>query len=335
MGYDDLFVSEAPKRLSNKEALVLFNRMKQGDMKAREEIINHNIKLVIYCVRSKFRSVDYDNKELVSIGCIGLIKAVDTYDISKGNEFSSYAVKCIANEINTFFKSLKRNIRVLSFEDSVCSGEDGDDLKLKDAIPSEVDMERDYTEKESSMIKLNLLKQSMKCLDERSKKIVMLYFGFFDDKTYAMQKIADMMNMSKPQISRIINGSLKKIREYMQLLELGVDIEKTNNKNKVKTIYEYLSDYTKEEIDEVIGKLLDKDRELLRLKYGDDLDNPVLIVSDKQQAKLDYNFYNLIRKIKRLLVKARNSREIIEDSQDMGKAVDIVSSNTLKRSRNK
>ena len=157
------------------------------------------------------------------------------------------------------------------------------------------------------MIKLNLLKQSMKCLDERSKKIVMLYFGFFDDKTYAMQKIADMMNMSKPQISRIINGSLKKIREYMQLLELGVDIEETNNKNKVKTIYEYLSDYTKEEIDEVIGKLLDKDRELLRLKYGDDLDNPVLIVSDKQQAKLDYNFYNLIRKIKRLLVKARNS----------------------------
>ena len=173
MKYDDLFVCKFPKALSKEEIFTLYDRMKQGDMEAREKLINHNIGLVVYFVRTDFKDTNYDKKELVSVGCLGLIKAVDTYDISKGNEFSTYAGRCIINEINYFLRGLKKNSKVLSFEDVAYLSSDGNDLKLEDVIPSKIDIERDYMESEYSKLELDLLKQSMECLDERNKKIVM------------------------------------------------------------------------------------------------------------------------------------------------------------------
>ena len=82
MEYDDLFVCEFPKALSKEEMLTLYDRMKQGDMEAREKLINHNIGLVVYCVRTDFKNTNYNKKELVSIGCIGLMKAINNFFIS-------------------------------------------------------------------------------------------------------------------------------------------------------------------------------------------------------------------------------------------------------------
>ena len=216
MKYDDLFVCKFPKSLSKEEIFTLYDRMKQGDMEAREKLINHNIGLVVYCVRTDFKDTNYDKKELVSVGCFGLIKAVDTYDISKGREFSTYAGRCIINEINYFLRSLKKNSKVSNFDDVISVDKDGNDLKLEDVVPSKVDIERDYVENEYNNYELQLLQQSMECLNERDRKIVMLYFGFYNNKRYGQREIADMFGISRSQTSRIINCSLKKIRAKME-----------------------------------------------------------------------------------------------------------------------
>ena len=222
MRYDSLFIrEEIPKRLSKEEMMVLFNRMKQGDMEAREEFINNNIGLVINIVINNFMNVDYDKKELVATGCEALVKAADTYDISKGNEFSTYARSCIYNEIMTFLRKLKNDSSVLSFDDVAYLSDDGNDLKLEDVVPSKVDIERDYVEKEHSKLELNLLRQSMECLSERNREILMLYFGFYNNKRYTCEEIGRMMNMGKAGVSIAIKRSLRKLNDRIKWLGIN------------------------------------------------------------------------------------------------------------------
>ena len=222
MRYDSLFIrGEFPKRLSKEEMIVLFDRMKQGDMEAREEFINNNIGLVINIVINNFMNVDYDKKELVATGCEALVKAADTYDISKGNEFSTYARSCIYNEIMTFLRKLKNDSSVLSFDDVAYLSDDGNDLKLEDVVPSKVDIERDYVEKEHSKLELKLLKQSMECLSERNREILMLYFGFYNNKRYTCEEIGRMMNMGRAGVSIAIKRSLRKLNDRIKWLGIN------------------------------------------------------------------------------------------------------------------
>ena len=339
MKYGDLFVCKFPKALSKEEIFTLYDRMKQGDMEAREKLINHNIGLVVYCVRTDFKDTNYDKKELVSVGCFGLIKAVDTYDISKGREFSTYAGRCIINEINYFLRSLKKNSKVSNFDDVISVDKDGNDLKLEDVVPSKVDIERDYVENEYNNYELQLLQQSMECLNERDRKIVMLYFGFFDDKVYTQMEISDMLNINRTQISKIINSSLKKIKTYMRLLELGVDVEKIKDNNKLrkegrnmrrfKTIYEYFSDYTKIEVDEMIKKLSDAERELLRLRFGDSEYSSAQKMDHEQKVK----FYgSLVPKMRRLLARARDDKDKIEDREMIENGQDKIENQSICKS---
>ena len=222
MKNDELFIDGGiPERLSNKETLVLFNRMKQGDMKAREDFINNNIGLVINIVINNFMNVDYDKKELVATGCEALVKAADTYDISRGNEFSTYARSCIYNEIMTFLRKLKNDSSVLSFDDVAYLSNDGNYLKLEDVILSKVDIERDYMESEHSKLELNLLRQSMECLSERNREILMLYFGFYNNKRYTCEEIGRMMNMGKAGVSIAIKRSLRKLNDRIKWLGIN------------------------------------------------------------------------------------------------------------------
>ena len=107
MNTDELFVDshELPWPLSKEETYKLIQEANEGSKEARDKLVTYNIRLVIYEVIHKFKNVDYDKKDLVSIGNIGLLKAINTYDLSKGFEFSTYAIKCINNEIVTFLKN--------------------------------------------------------------------------------------------------------------------------------------------------------------------------------------------------------------------------------------
>ena len=108
MNTDELFSGDLPNKLSKEEIHELLRKMHEGSLKARDELIVHNIKLVLHEVLVKFNGFDYDKKDLISSGNIGLIRAVDTYDMSKGVEFSTYAVRCIDNEILMHLRKIKK-----------------------------------------------------------------------------------------------------------------------------------------------------------------------------------------------------------------------------------
>lgn len=204
MEYDDLFVSEVPKRLSNKEALVLFDRVKQGDMKAREELISRNIDLVIRCIRKNFMDTNYDKKELVSVGCIGLIKAIDAYSVSECKSyFSALAGNYIHAEIERFINELNKDSNVIGFDDLA--------IILKD----EVSIEERYEEKEHRDYMYSLLEESMGCLTERNIEIIKLYFGFYDKK-YTCRELAKMYNISKSEVSALVIRCLRRVKERME-----------------------------------------------------------------------------------------------------------------------
>ena len=226
MRYDSLFIrGEFPKRLSKEEMMVLFNRMKQGDMEAREEFINNNIGLVINTVLNKFMNADCDKDELVAVGCEAIVKAADTYDIAKGNEFSTYARSCIYNEIATFLRKLNNNNKVLSFDDlfwnDISHDEEDTSIKLENMIPSGTDVEEEYVRKTYNEIQLRLLQQSMDCLSDRNREIVMLYFGFYNNKRYTCEEIGKMMNIGKAGVSIVIKRSLNKLKDRMEELSVS------------------------------------------------------------------------------------------------------------------
>lgn len=232
MSYNSLFIKcDIPDRLSRQEMLVLFNRMKQGDMRAREEIINNNIGLVINVVLNNFMQFNCDKQELVAVGCERLIRAVDTFDISKGNEFSTYARKCIYNGIINFLRVLKKYGNDLSLDDFIVCDEDDVCIKLEDTIPSEEDIEEEYIRKVYGKIQLRLLQQSIEFLNDRNKEILMLYFGFYNNKRYTCKEIGEMMNISTAGISIAIKRSLNKLKDRMEELSASDNILK-RSKNK-------------------------------------------------------------------------------------------------------
>ena len=121
-----------PAPLSEKEELVLFKKMKNGDIKAREKLIEHNLRLVVHIVK-KYYSNSKEQEDLISIGTIGLIKAVDSYDISNGTRFATYAGKCLQNEILMYFRSQKKVAFETSLNDSVDVDKDGNAISWASA----------------------------------------------------------------------------------------------------------------------------------------------------------------------------------------------------------
>lgn len=211
MKYGNLFVSsEFPERLSNKETLVLFNRMKQGDMEAREELISGNIDLVIRCIRKNYMNTKYDKEELISVGCLGLIKAVDTYDIAKCNYyFSALAGSYICREIEYFISDLDKDSNIISF-DEVVNGR-----RVKDSLIMDMSIDEEY---EMNDYNNYMIRRGMECLSERNREILMLYFGFYNNRRYTCEEIGKIMNMSKMGISITIRRSLSRLNDRLRKL---------------------------------------------------------------------------------------------------------------------
>ena len=211
MRNNELFIDgEIPNRLSNKEILVLFNRMKHGDMEAREELISGNIDLVIRCIRKNYMNTKYDKEELISVGCLGLIKAVDTYDIAKCNYyFSALARSYICREIEYFISDLDKDSNIISF-DEVVNGR-----RVKDSLIMDMSIDEEY---EMNDYNNYMIRRGMECLSERNREILMLYFGFYNNRKYTCEEIGKMMNMSKTGISIAIKRSLSRLNDRLRKL---------------------------------------------------------------------------------------------------------------------
>lgn len=175
------FYTQLPLPLSKEEIHECFEKYRLGDLNARKKIINHNIRLVISEVKRKFSNTMYEENELISSGLLGLVKAVDTFDISRNLLFATYAVKCIDNEILMFMRNGKKWINDYSLEATINTDFDGKELKLEDVISDDsCDLVLDYEKKEDYKIVRKIVEK----LPERERLIIMMYFGFIDNKLY-------------------------------------------------------------------------------------------------------------------------------------------------------
>ena len=194
MSYKDLFVSdELPDTLNKEEALEYLKRTRNGDSAAREKVITHNIKLVLKRVSKKFLNVDYEKKELVSIGIVGLINAVDTFDVTKEIEFSTYASKCIDNEIFMFLRRLKIQKQEQSIQDSIGTDKDGKELRVEETIADE---NSDFVTESLNKELLREVRKEFEKLVGRDREIIKLYFGFYNNTQYNQKEISKILLIS-------------------------------------------------------------------------------------------------------------------------------------------
>ena len=213
MTYDEL-----PLPFNNKELYNYFVKMNNGDKTARKEIIEHNMRLVVGQVKGKFSNSFFDEEELISVGMVGLINSVDTFDINKKIRFSTYAIRCINNEILMFLRYGKKIARDCSLETPIGSDKTGNELRVIDTLFDEKsDFVSDYENQENYKI----VRQIVSELSVRDERIIKMYFGFLGNEPMTQQEIADEEGISQQNVSAIIKKQLIQIERLLQ--ERGFD----------------------------------------------------------------------------------------------------------------
>lgn len=222
---NDLFLEmELPKKLNKKEIKEYFERYQNGDKQAREDLIIHNIKLVIYRIKSKFSKFPFDAEEMFSAGVVGLINSIDTFDIEKGYEFSSYAIRCIDNAILMFAKKESKHLAVDSLDRPIATDPDGKDLKIEDTILDDtVDLVNDYEKNDQ----IRILKTLMGDLSEEEVTLLNLYFK----DRLTQEKIANQYQISRSYVSEKIKKVIKKLSEGFNEYNEAEYQNVTNKKN--------------------------------------------------------------------------------------------------------
>ena len=198
-----------PPPLSAKEELALFAKRKEGDELARNRLIEHNLRLVAHIVRKYYVSYPYQD-ELVSIGSLGLIKAVDTFKPENGAKFATYAAKCIQNEILMFFRSQKKTACEVSMGETIDIDKDGNPLTYGDIICSEDTSLEDLDMKmhiDRAIFLLNHL------LDKREREIIILRDGLGEAPAMTHREVAAKLHISRSYVSRIEKKALGLLRE--------------------------------------------------------------------------------------------------------------------------
>lgn len=253
------FEGNLPKPLSNEEIAELFNKYQNGSNQARETLIASNMYLVKCIVFAKFINVKYNKKDLVSIGSIGLIKAVDTYDLSKNTKFATYASKCINNEILMFLEKLKKDRKNQSL-DAASKEEKG--VTPLFMVDQTVNLEQDYEQKEQA----NNLLLLIDLLPDRERKIMKMYFGLHQNKVFTQTEITNTINVCQPQISKIIAKVTTFLKELYQELFVGKPVI-LKDALDIPSFYSLLENFTVTEIDDLLSLPIEE-RSLVLLKGG-------------------------------------------------------------------
>ncbi len=201
--------SAFPKPLSKKQEEECFIRMSDGDKSARYMLIEHNLRLVAHIVK-KYSSNAAEQDELISIGTIGLIKAVSTFDYTKGAKFATYASRCIDNEILMNFRAAKKSAGDVYINEPVETDKDGNALTLLDLIDDGIDIH----EQVDTLIKSRQLYTFLnKCLDERELEIIVYRYGLYGKKPHTQNETAKKMDISRSYVSRIEKKAIEKLRK--------------------------------------------------------------------------------------------------------------------------
>ncbi len=198
-----------PPALSSKEEKEYLKRYKAGDTEAKNVIIEHNLRLVAHIVK-KYYSGSGEQDDLISIGTIGLIKAVNTFDESKGIKLATYASKCIENEILMYFRSQKKCSQDISINEPIDSDGEGNPLTLMDIISVEDTIADDIDDKITSS---KLYRFVEELSDEREKTIIIMRYGLYNSEPLTQKQIAKKLNISRSYVSRIEKKAIERLRK--------------------------------------------------------------------------------------------------------------------------
>lgn len=201
-----------PPPLSAKRERECLEAMKKGDMNAKNELIEHNLRLVAHIIK-KYYSNSVQQDDLISIGTIGLIKAVNTFDPDKGTRLATYAARCIENEILMQFRAQKKSAQDISVNEPIDTDSEGNPLTLMDIISTEDEIVED-------IYKITMLKKLSKEIerigDQREKAIIMMRYGLDGTKPMTQLEVSKKLNISRSYVSRIEKKTLRDLRKRME-----------------------------------------------------------------------------------------------------------------------
>ena len=198
-----------PPPLSAEREAELLEKSRNGDDGARNELIEHNLRLVAHIVK-KYYNTGADQDDMISIGTIGLIKAVSTFNADKGIHLATYASRCIENEILMFFRNQKKTAQDVFISDPIDTDKDGNTLTLIDVIADKSDIADEIDTK----IKVEKLRVILPvCLSERERLIIEMRYGLCGREELTQREIAKKLNISRSYVSRIEKSALEKLRK--------------------------------------------------------------------------------------------------------------------------
>lgn len=202
-----------PKPLTAENEKYYLSRLRDGDGEARRILIEYNLRLVAHIVK-KYQSAEDDMEELISIGTIGLIKAVDTFDQEKARRLSTYAARCVENEILMYMRAKKKYMRETSYYEPIGTDKEGNEIQLLDIMESgEPEAMEQIQLKDDSLRIYRLLEER---LSERERLVLIMRYGLYGGREYTQREIADRLGISRSYISRIEKNALHRLREYFQ-----------------------------------------------------------------------------------------------------------------------
>lgn len=201
-----------PKPLSAEEERHYLALSAQGDLEARNILIERNLRLVAHIMKKYYAQTD-DQEDLISIGTIGLIKGISSFDPTKGARLATYAAKCVENEILMYFRSQKKTAQDVSLSELIETGKDGNALSLMEVVASEEDLFEDLSGRDMAA----KLHQAMEqCLNPREKKILTLRYGLGGRSPKTQREIAACCGISRSYVSRIEKKALQKLEKAME-----------------------------------------------------------------------------------------------------------------------
>ena len=201
-----------PKPLSAEEERHYLSLSAQGDLEARNILVERNLRLVAH-VMKKYYAQTADQEDLISIGTIGLMKGVTTFDPSKGARLATYAARCVENEILMYFRAQRKSAQDVSLSDYIDTGADGAPLELMDVISEDRDLLEELTAREAETLVRRAVE---KCLTEQERQVIRLRYGLEGEEPLRQRQVAERTGISRSYVSRIEKRALEKLRAELE-----------------------------------------------------------------------------------------------------------------------
>ena len=201
-----------PKPLTEDEERYYLERSARGDLEARNILIERNLRLVAHIMK-KYYSQTSDQEDLISIGTIGLIKGITTFDGSKGARLATYAARCVENEILMHFRSMRKSAQDVSLSDYIESGSDGAALSLMDVVSDDSDLLEQVSAREAVV---NLRRAVQEVLTDQERLVVQLRYGLSGAAPKRQREVADITGISRSYVSRIEKKALQKLKAALE-----------------------------------------------------------------------------------------------------------------------